>query len=154
MKPALLFLILFLALLGARLCHMRILWAEEGLPMAAAAQMETGKALYREIWFDKPPLLAAFYQFWGTRDGWPLRLVGALYGLLVCWLAYRFADDMWGAAEARWAAALMAFFLIFDTPSAVTPLSADLLMLAPHLAAIYLASRGRPFWSGCLAGLA
>src|SRR5205814_5309066 len=110
MKPALFFLILFLALLGARLCHVGILWAEEGLPLAAAAQMETGKALYREIWFDKPPLLAAAYLLWGARDGWLLRLAGALYSLLACWLAYRFADDMWGPAEARWAASLMAFF--------------------------------------------
>jgi hypothetical protein len=39
-------------------------------------------------------------------------------------------------------------------PSAVTPLAADLLMLAPHLAAVWLAWRGRAFWSGALAGIA
>ena len=76
-----------------------------------------------------------------------LRLAGALYALLACALAWRFAGDMWGPAEAAWAAALLAFFLTFDTASAVTPLAADLLMLAPHLVAVYLAWRGRVFWS-------
>jgi hypothetical protein len=154
MKPARFFAILFLGLLAARLCHLRILWAEESLPMAAAAQMQAGQTLYRDIWFDKPPLLPAAYLFWRGKPGWPLRLAGALYALLACGLAYRFAGDLWGHAEARWAAALLAFFLTFDTPSSVTPLAADLLMLAPHLAAVYLAWRGRPFWSGLAAGVA
>jgi hypothetical protein len=154
MKAARFFVILFLGLLAARLCHVRILWAEEGLPMAAAEQMQFGKALYRDIWFDKPPLLPATYRLWGAQPGWPLRVAGALYALLACALAYRFAGDVWGHDEARWAAALLAFFLTFDTPSAVVPLAADLLMLAPHLAAVYLAWRGRPFASGLAAGVA
>ena len=148
------FAILSVGLLAARLCHVRILWAEENLPMAAAAQMQAGKILYRDIWFDKPPLLPALYRLWGARAGWPLRVAGALYILLACALAYRFAGDLWGDAEARWAAALLAFFLTFDTPSAVVPLAADLWMIAPHLAAVYLAWRGRPFWSGIAAGVA
>jgi hypothetical protein len=82
MKPAPFFVILFLGLLAARLCHVRILWAEESLPMAAAAQMQSGKTLYRDIWFDKPPLLPAAYLLWRVKPGWPLRLAGALYALL------------------------------------------------------------------------
>jgi hypothetical protein len=84
----------------------------------------------------------------------PLRLAGALYALLACWIAWRFARDLWGRREALWAAGLLAFCLVFDIPSAVTPLAADLLMLAPHLAAVWLAWRGRAFWSGVLAGVA
>ena len=34
------------------------------------------------------------------------------------------------------------------------PLASDLLMLAPHLAAVWMAYRRRPFWSGVLAGVA
>jgi len=150
----LLFFALFALLLAARLCHMEILWAEETLPLAVAEQMAHGKALYRDIWFDKPPLLAWTYLAWGARDGFPLRLAGALYALLACWLAWRFARDLWGRREALWAAGLLAFYLVFDIPSAVTPLAADLLMLAPHLAAIWLAWRRRPFWSGVVAGIA
>ena len=117
MKPALFFLILFIGLLASRLCHAKILWVEESYPLAAASQMETGKALYRDIWFDKPPLLAVFYRLLGARPGWPLRVVGALYGVLACFLVYRFAGDLWSGAEARWAAALMA-----NATPAVAPL--------------------------------
>ena len=157
-KPlALFFLTLFALVLAARLCHLDILWAEETLPLAAAQQMAHGKVLYRDLWFDKPPLLAWTYLAGLTyfaRDGFPLRLAGALYALLACWIASRFARDLWGCREALWAAALLAFYLVFDIPSAVTPLAADLLMLAPHLAAVWLAWRGRAFWSGILAGVA
>jgi hypothetical protein len=145
---------LFALVLAARLCHLDILWAEETLPLAAARQMAHGKVLYRDLWFDKPPLLAWTYLAWGARDGFPLRLAGALYALLACWIAWRFADGLWGRREAFWAAGLMAFYLVFDIPSAVTPLAADLLMLAPHLAAVWLAWRGRAFLSGMLAGIA
>ena len=53
-----------------------------------------------------------------------------------------------------WAAGLLGFFLIFDFPSAVIPLASDLLMLAPHLAAVWLAWKRRPLWSGVWAGVA
>jgi hypothetical protein len=154
-KSTRLFLLTLFALaLAARLCHVDILWAEETLPLAAAAQIAHGKVLYRDIWFDKPPLLAWTYLAWDARDGFALRLAGALYVLLACWITWRFARDLWGRREALWAAGLLAFYLIFDIPSAVTPLAADLLMLAPHLAAVWLAWRGRAFWSGGLAGIA
>jgi len=148
------FPILFTLVLAARLCHLDILWAEETLPLAAAAQMERGKVLYRDIWFDKPPLLAWICLAWDARDGFPLRLAGALYVLLACAIAWRFAHDLWGRREAYCAAGLLAFYLVFDIPSAVTPLAADLLMLAPHMAAVWLAWRGRALWSGVLAGIA
>jgi hypothetical protein len=153
-KTRIFFLTLFALILAARLCHLDILWAEETLPLAAAAQMVHGKVLYRDLWFDKPPLLAWTFLAWGARDGFPLRLAGALYALLACWIAWRFARDLWGRREALWAAGLLAFYLIFDISSAVTPLAADLLMLAPHIAAVWLAWRGRAFWSGVLAGIA
>jgi hypothetical protein len=148
------FAILFALLLGPRLSHLRILWTEENLPMAAALQMVDGKTLYRDAWFDKPPVIAAFYLPFGAQPGWPLRLAGALYALLVCWVAYGFARDVWSPVEGRWAAALAGFFLIFDLPSAVIPVASDLLMLAPHLGAVWLAWKRRPFWSGALAAIA
>ena len=155
MRSARLFFpILFTLVLAARLCHLDILWAEEALPMAAASQMIRGKVLYRDLWFDKPPLLAWTYLTWGARDGLPLRLAGAFYVLLACGIVWRFARDLWGRQEAYWAAALLAFYLVFDIPSAVTPLAADLLMLAPHVAAVWMAWRGRALWSGVLAGIA
>ncbi len=154
LKTPLFFVLVFGLLLGARLCHVHVLWAEEDLPLAAAKQMLAGKMLYRDVWFDKPPLVPAIYLLWGAKSGWVLRFAGALYGLLACSFAYAFARDLWTRREGFRAAALLAFFLIFDTPSAVLPLAADLLMVAPHLAAVYLAWRGKTFWSGALAGIA
>ena len=153
-RTRLFFLLLFTLVLAARLCHLDILWAEETLPLAAAAQMVRGKALYRDVWFDKPPLLAWTYLSWYARDGLPLRLAGALFVLLAGWIVWRFARDLWGRREAFWAAALLAFYLVFDIPSSVMPLAADLLMLVPHVAAVWLAWRGRALLSGALAGIA
>jgi hypothetical protein len=88
------------------------------------------------------------------RPGWTLRVVGAIYSLLACWIVFAFARDLWGEVEGRIAAALLAFFLIFDIPSAVTPLATDLLMLVPHVAAVWMAARKKPLIAGALAGVA
>jgi hypothetical protein len=141
-------------LVGGRLSHVHILWEGDTLPLAAAAQMAHGKALYREIWYDKPPLVPAFYLLSGARPGWGLRVEDALCALLACWIAYRFARDLWSEREGLWAAGLLGFFLVFDIPSAVIPVASDLLMLAPHLGAVWMAHRRRPFWSGALAAAA
>lgn len=141
-------------LIVGRLCHTRILWEGDTLPLAAAAQMAHGKALYRDVWYDKPPLVPAFYLLSGARPGWGVRLEDALYALLACWIAYRFARDLWSEREGLWAAGLLGFFLVFDFPSAVIPVASDLLMLAPHLGAVWMAYRRRPFWSGALAAAA
>jgi hypothetical protein len=149
------FLLLLAALLLAtRLCHVGILWEGDSYPLAAAGQMLHGKMLYRDIWFDKPPLLALSYLLFGAISGWPLRLFDATYVFVACWVAWRFARELWSEAEGMWAAGLLAFFLSFDIPSAVIPVASDLLMLAPHLAAVWLAWKRRAFWSGVLAGVA
>jgi hypothetical protein len=136
----------------------RILWEGDTLPMAAAEQMLHGKTIYRDIWYDKPPLVAAFHLIPDAgapfTDGWPLRMLDALYALLACSIAYGFARAMWSVREGVWAAGLMGFFLIFDLPASVIPVGSDLLMLAPHLAAVWLAWKRRPFWCGAMAGVA
>ena len=153
-RTRLLFAILAALLVAGRMCHTRILWEGDALPLATAAQMLEGKAIYREIWFDKPPLLPVFCLLSGARPGWPLRLLDAVYALLACWIAYRFARDLWSEREGLWAAGLLGIFLLFDFPSAVIPVASDLLMLAPHLAAVWMAHLRRPFWSGALAAVA
>ncbi len=142
------------ALIASRLCHSGILWPEEGLPLAAAVQMLHGKALYRDIWFDKPPLVPVFYLLTGAHTGVALRIGGVLFALAACWLIYRFARDLWGESEGAAAALLLGFFLTFGIPSAVMAAAADLLTLAPHIAAVWLAWRGRPLAAGAAAGVA
>jgi hypothetical protein len=148
------FLVLAALLVAARLCHTGILWEGDSYPLAAAGQMLHGKALYRGIWFDKPPIEALFSLLPDARAGWPLRLADALYAWLACCVCYAFARDLWSRREGLWAAALAGFFLIFDFPAAVIPAASDMLMLAPHVAAVWLAWKRRPFWSGVLVGVA
>jgi 4-amino-4-deoxy-L-arabinose transferase-like glycosyltransferase len=138
----------------ARLSQLDLLWIEESYPMAAVAQMMHGKFLYRDIWFDKPPLYAVVYLLWGAVPGWSLRLAGALYSLLASALLYGFARERWGRREALIAGCLLAIYLTFGIPSAVMALAPDLLTVAPHIAAVWLAWKGRAFWAGGAAGVA
>jgi hypothetical protein len=140
-------------LLAARLCHLHVLWVEEAYPTAAALELLRGKALYRDIWFDKPPLFAYIYTLWGAQTGILLRLAGAAFCILASWAAARAARVFWGERESLWAAALTAFFLTFDTPSAVLALTPDLLTLPLHFAAVALAAAGFPLYAGLCAGV-
>ena len=110
-------------LLAAHLGHSGVLWEGDSLPLAAAQVLKQGAVLYRDVWFDKPPLVAWIYLLWGAVPGWPLRLAGAVYSLLACWLAGATASRLWTPREGYIAALLMAFFLTFDIHSAVVPLT-------------------------------
>lgn len=138
----------------ARFSQLDLVWIEEAYPMAAAAEILRGQTLYRDIWFDKPPLYALVYLLWGAAPGWALRLAGSLYVGVASWLAYRFALERWGRREGLIAGSLLALFLSFGIPSAVMALAPDLLNVAPHLAAVWLAWRKQPGWAGLCAGLA
>ncbi len=143
---------MFALLLAGHLRHAGVLWEGDGLPLAAAMHMMHGSILYKDVWFDKPPLVAAVYLLWGAKSGVALRVAGAIYGWIACVIAYSIAARRWTRREGYWAAGLMGFFLTFDTHSAVVPLAADSLLLVPHLAAVFLASRKRAFWAGVAAG--
>ena len=145
---------LFGLVLAAHLCHSGVLWEPEAFPLAAARQMLDGKMLYRQIWYDKPPLAPLLHLAFGAQSGWVLRVLGAGYTALCCLLAFGFARELWGEREGRWAAGLTAFFLTFDFPSSVVPLGPDLLTVAPHFAAVWLAWRGRTFFAGIAAAVA
>lgn len=131
-------------LVGVRLCHVNVLWVDEAYGMAAARRILEGAALYRDIWFDKPPLYAWIYLPWGAGTGWALRLAGALFALLCCWLAKRTAAVLFGPREGWYAAAGMAFFLSFDHAAAVLSLAPDLLLIPFALAAAWSIAAGRP----------
>lgn len=134
----------FALLLAVRLCHIGVLWVDEAYGMAAARRMLEGAGLYRDIWFDKPPLYAWVYLAWGAETGWPLRVGGALFALLCCWLAARTAEALFSPREGFAAGALMAFFLAFDHPSSLISLAPDLLLVPFTLAAVWAAQANRP----------
>lgn len=139
---------------GARLCHLDLLWVEEAYPMAAAAEVLRGKLLYRDIWFDKPPLYALFYLLCGAQMGWPLRLLSSAFVLFTCWTAWRFFPYPQTRVEPRLAAALLAVYLTFGIPSSVMALAPDLLSVPLHLLAVFLAMRGQALAAGLAGGLA
>lgn len=153
MRAGAVFLLIFAVVTAARLTHSGFLWADDNLPLASAIQVAHGKTLYRDVWFDKPPLVSWVDLAWGARDGWPLRLAGAIYVLLASLAAWAAARTRWSQREGLIAACLLAFFLTFGIPSAIIPLASDMLLIAPHLVAIWLAWRGRAFWSGVAAGI-
>jgi hypothetical protein len=153
MRAGLLFALIAVVVVSARLCHSSVLWADDNLPLAAAMQVAHGKVLYRDVWFDKPPLVAWIDLLWGARAGLLLRLAGAAYVMAVSVMAWQFARSKWSGLEGLLAAGFSAFFLTFGLPSAVIPLASDMLLVLPHFAAMYFAWRGRPFWSGVAAGI-
>src|SRR5258707_7318611 len=145
-------LLLIATFATARFCHIDILWVEEAYPTAAAMEILRGKLLYRDIWFDKPPLYALVYTLWGAQTGFWLRFAGSLYTVLCCGLIFRFAQRMWGEREALLATFLLGFYLTFGIPSAVIALAPHLLMGAPHISAVYLAWGGPGVLGGGLVG--
>lgn len=141
-------------LLLSRLCHVNILWADEDYHLAAAIQMLHGKMLYRDLWYDKPPLTAMVAALFGAWSGWPLRIAGTMLAAASCAVAFRFAGSLWSRREGYWAAGFLAFSLIFYLPAATIPLEPDTLMILPHLAAVYWAWKQKPLAAGLAAGLA
>jgi hypothetical protein len=139
---------------AARFTHVDLLWIEEAYPMAAAAEVLRGHALYRDIWFDKPPLYALIYTLWAVAPGWPLRLAGAFFVCLSSFVSWRCVRGLAGERAGQIAAALMAVYLTFDIPSSVMALAPDLLTVPLHLGAICLAISRRAFASGFCAGVA
>ncbi|HEV2690421.1 MAG TPA: hypothetical protein VGV35_17815, partial [Bryobacteraceae bacterium] len=134
----------FTLLLGVRLCHVNVLWVDEAYGIAAARRMLEGAALYRDVWFDKPPLYAWIYLLWDAKTGLPLRIGGALFALLCCWLAGRATTKLFGPREGLFAAAGMAFFLAFDHPFALLSLGPDLLLIPFALGTVWALVANRP----------
>ncbi len=147
-RRTLFFLGLFVALLASRLCHLHILWAEEGYGSAGAVQILHGKMIYRDFWFDKPPMAALLYVLWGGTAAWALRLAGSVFGLLTAFAAWRCASALWSEREGYWAAGLVTFYLIFDIPAAVMTMGPDLIMVPVALAAIGCVVKNEPVWAG------
>ena len=142
------------ALVASRLSHIYLLWTDEDYHLAAAIQVLAGKFPYRDFWYDKPPLNLSFYLMFGASTGLPLRVADAAFVCLCCALAYHLAKGLWSQREGYLAAAALAFFSIFYLAPGIIPEEPDTLMVAPHLAAVYLAFRRRPLLAGLAAGVA
>ncbi len=145
---------IFVLLLASRLAHLNIVWVEEAYPAAAAIQMiDSGKTLYRDIWFDKPAGTAYLYCLWGARTGLPLRLADTAFLFASCLLLYGFGRDLWGSErEGLIAAGLLAMYLTFGIPAAVMAIAPDLALVLLNITAVWLAFLKKPVWAGVAAG--
>ncbi len=148
------FAALFAITLALRLCHSHLLWPDEDYHLAAAQQLLRGKMLYRDFWYDKPPLSALTYAVIGAPTGWPLRLFDSLWILAICAVAFRFVREIENETRALIAAGLIAFFLNFDLPGGVIPIAPDFFMILPHLLAIWCAWKAKPLAAGGWCGIA
>ncbi len=148
------FALLFGITLLLRLCHSNLLWPDEDYHLAAANQLLHGKMLYRDLWYDKPPLSALTYAIIGAPTGWPLRVFDSLWILTLCAVTFRFVREMFGDKDALVAAGLIAFFLNFDLPGGIIPVAPDFFMVLPHLLAMWCAWRGKPLAAGGWCGIA
>lgn len=141
--------------MATRIFYLSYVWADEGLWFTAAQEMLRGKALYTEIWFDKPPGLALVFAGLFAVDGLAgVRLFTILYAFAVAVLLWHMGRTFWGESEGRTAALLYAFYNATYIHSQALPLAGDHLMLLPYLGAGFLYLRGRPLIGGLLASLA
>ena len=150
-------LALALLLLGIifllRIFYASYVWADEGLWFTAAQELLRGKALYSEIWFDKPPGVAWLYAALFALAGPSLlavRLFTILYATLVALALWHMGRRFWGEEEGRLAALLYALYNATYLHSQVQPLAVDHLLLLPYLYAGFFFLYGRSFWSGLL----
>jgi hypothetical protein len=162
-------LLLLATCLVTRVFYFGFVWADEGLWFTVAQEMLRGKALYREIWFDKPPALAMIFEgLFGIGN--PLlavRWFTVLYAFAVCLLLWRMGRYLWPAShsshnshvitrwsEGRLAALFYAFYNATYLHSQVQPLAGDHLVLIPYLGSGWCYLLGQCFWGGVLASLA
>ena len=117
------------------------LYEDDGLWFAAAEEVLRGKALYREIYFDKPPGLplvyALLFSLFGTHI-LVIRLFTILYVLAVSAVLYLFGTRLYNQRAGVLAAVMFAVFSTTHSLGHVQSLNTDGLMVLPYTAGAFL----------------
>jgi hypothetical protein len=122
------------------------LYEDDGLWFTAAEEIVRGKALYREIYFDKPPGLALVYAFlfWiFSAHVITIRLFTIAYSIAISAVLYLFGSRLYDKRVGLLAAGLFAVFSTTYTTGHVQGLGTDFLMALPYTAGAYLLVRSR-----------
>lgn len=127
-----------------RIAYAGHLYEDDGLWLTVGEEILRGKALYREIYFDKPPGLALVYAmlFWifGAHLI-TIRLFTVAYSIAISAVLYVFGARLYDK-RIGWLAAVM--FAVFSTTFPhLQSLSTDFLMVMPYTAGAYLLIRSR-----------
>lgn len=140
------------------------LYQDDGLWFTAAEEVLRGKALYSEIYFDKPPALpllyALLFKLFGVKII-TIRLFTIVYAVAVSWVLYLFGSRLYDKKTGLLAAAVFTVFSTTYTTGHFQGLNTDFLMVLPYAASAYLLARSHiarnatlAFSGGVLTGLA
>jgi hypothetical protein len=145
-------LLILLALVSfvLRIFYSGYLFEDDGLWFTAAEQILRGKALYREVYFDKPPVLPLVYALLFRIFGAHIIVIRMFTMVLVTAMSaviYLFGSSLYSRRIGILAAALFTFFSTTGVSGHVQGLNTDFLMALPYLAGAYLLAqslRSRP----------
>lgn len=141
------------------------LYEDDGLWFTAAEEILRGKALYREIYFDKPPAIvlvyAGLFKLFGTHI-LTIRLFTIIYSLAISFVLYLFGKRLYDRRAGLIAAAMFTVFSTTYQEGHFQGLNTDFLMVLPYAAGAYLMIRSRyeglarwlAFSGGTLTGVA
>lgn len=122
------------------------LYQDDGLWFTAAEEILRGKALYREIYFDKPPVIALVYaglfKLFGASI-LTIRLFAIACSIAISATLYLFGRWLYGRRTGLTAAAMFAIFSTTYQTGHVQGLNTDFLMALPYAAGAYLLIRSR-----------
>jgi hypothetical protein len=122
------------------------LYQDDGLWFTVGEELLRGKALYRDVYFDKPPGLAlvyaALFKLLGTHL-LTIRLFTIIYSIALSATLYVFGKRFYGERIGLIAAAMFAIFSTIFTTGHVQGLNTDLLMALPYVAGSYWLLRSR-----------
>jgi len=136
-----------------RIAYAGHLYEDDGLWFTVGEELLRGKALYREIYFDKPPGLALTYLllFWSFgAHVITVRLFTIVYSITISAVLYLFGSKLYDKRIGLLAALMFAVFS--TTYPHFQALNTDLLMALPYTAGAYLLVRSR--WDVCSPGAA
>jgi 4-amino-4-deoxy-L-arabinose transferase-like glycosyltransferase len=140
------FLALLVTALLLRIVYAGHLFEDDGLWFTAAEEILRGKALYSEIYFDKPPLLPLLYALLFKLFGahiLTIRLFAAAYSVAVAFVLYRFGTLLYDRRNGWLAALLFVVGSTTYTTGQFQGFNTDSLMTLPYTFAAYLFVRSR-----------
>lgn len=149
-----------------RIWYARNLYQDDGLWFTAAEEILRGKALYREIFFDKPPVLplvcAALFKLFGAHI-LTIRLLTVCYSILISSLLYLFGSRLYDRLTGLVAALMFSVFSTTYISGDMQSLNTEFLMAPFYIAGAFLLirscfgrvqSRWLGFAGGVMAGIA
>ena len=124
-----------------RIFYSTHLYEDDGLWITAAEELLRGKALYREIYLDKPPgivlVYASLFSVFGTRLI-VIRLFTIFHSVAVSFVLYLFGAELYDKRTGRIAALMFAVFSTTGATGHMQALNTDFLMVLPYTASAWL----------------